>query len=76
LDYVVRINLDVAADVVSRYAGGDLQTEELLEVARAALTRAVQDFDPDGGEEFLSHAVPAIRDELRRHLRPRPPTRL
>ena len=68
LEYVVRINLGVAADVVSRYRGGDLENEALLEVARAALTRTVREFDPGCGDEFLSQAVPAIRDELRKHL--------
>jgi RNA polymerase sigma-B factor len=68
LEYIVRINLGVAADVVSRFADGVLETEELMEVARAALTRTVHELDRGCGDEFLSHAVPAIRDELRKHL--------
>jgi RNA polymerase sigma-B factor len=81
LEYVVRINMEVAQGVVSRYTNRGVETDDLLQVAYAALTRAARDFDPSLHDEFLSYAVPTIRGELKKHFRDhgwtvRPPRRI
>jgi RNA polymerase sigma-B factor len=68
LEYVVRINMGIANGVVSRYIGRRLETEDLQQVVRGALTRAARDFAPGCRHEFLSYALPIVRRELGVHL--------
>ena len=80
-DYVIRLNMDVARSVASRYFERGIEREDLLQVAYAALTRAARDFDPDRHRDFLSYAVPTIRGEVKKHFRDRgwtvrPPRRI
>jgi RNA polymerase sigma-B factor len=70
-DYVIRLNMDVARSVASRYFERGIEQEDLLQVAYAALTRATRDFDPDQHRDFLSYAVPTIRGEVKKHFRDR-----
>ena len=80
-DYVIRLNMNVAYSVASRYFERGIEHEDLLQVAYAGLTRAARDFDPDRNQDFLSYAVPTIRGELKKHFRDRgwtirPPRRI
>jgi RNA polymerase sigma-B factor len=80
-DYVIQINMSVARSVASRYFERGIEQDDLLQVAYAALTRAVRDFDPDRQQDFLTYAVPTIRGELKKHFRDRgwtvrPPRRI
>jgi RNA polymerase sigma-B factor len=80
-DYVIRLNMDVARSVASRYFERGIEQEDLLQVAYVALTRAARDFDPDRQQDFLSYAVPTIRGEIKKHFRDRgwtvrPPRRI
>lgn len=81
LDYVVRINMDVARSLAGRYLNRGIEEDDLVQVAYAALTRAARDFDPRRHKDFLSYAVPTIRGELKKHFRDhgwtvRPPRRI
>ena len=69
LEYVVRINLDVAHRVVTTCSNSASDTEDELRLTRAALTRAALDIHPDAHGEFLAYAVPRIRRELKRQFR-------
>ena len=69
LDYVVRLNMEVARSVASRYFRRGIEEDDLVQVAYTALTRAARDFDPSRLHDFLSYAVPTIRGELKRHFR-------
>ena len=69
LDYVVRLNMEVARSVASRYFRRGIEEDDLVQVAYTALTRATRDFDPSRLHDFLSYAVPTIRGELKRHFR-------
>jgi RNA polymerase sigma-B factor len=71
LDYVVSMNMWISRALVARCPHRGLETEDLLAVADAALTRAARDFEPDRHGEFLSYAVPTIRAALKKHLRSR-----
>ena len=80
-DYVIRLNMDVARSVASRYFERGIEQEDLLQVAYAALIRAARDFDPNRQQDFLSYAVPTIRGEIKKHFRDRgwtvrPPRRI
>ena len=81
LDEIVVANLSVADAIARRYAGRGTDIDDLEQVARLALVRAVSSFRPALGHDFLSFAVPSIRGEVRRHFRDhawtvRPPRRV
>ncbi|GAA2273727.1 hypothetical protein GCM10009853_029470 [Glycomyces scopariae] len=62
-------HLPVAEYIAQQYTTRDVAAEKLLEVASAALDRAIDRFDPAGGGDFLAFAVPAITGEVRRYSR-------
>jgi len=81
LDQVIVLNVPVARSLAARYRNRGQPLEELEQVACLALTKAVQGFRPDRGEDLLVFAVPSILGELKRHFRDstwtvRPPRRL
>lgn len=49
--------------------GPGAEYEDLTEVGSTALLNAIDRCDPKRGDEFLAFAVPAIADDIRRHLR-------
>jgi RNA polymerase sigma-B factor len=69
LDEIIVLNMTMADAVVSRYAGRGVASEDLRQVAYAALTRAAHRFDPTQGTEFVAFAVPTMRGEVRKHFR-------
>lgn len=81
LEQVIVANIPVAHSLAHRYLNRGQPVEELEQVACLALTRAVQGFNPDLGDDLLVFAVPTILGELKRHFRAaswsvRPPRRL
>lgn len=52
-----------------RYAGRGEHHDDLVQVARIGLLKAVERFDPERGVEFAAFAAPTIRGELRRYFR-------
>lgn len=61
--------LDVADAVSRRYAHRNQDWNDLRQVARIGLVKAVRRFDASRGEDFVSFAVPTITGEIKRHLR-------
>lgn len=53
---------------VAWFRGPEVDSDELFQVAQAALWRAVTEWRPDGGRSFLSFARFGIRNALERHL--------
>jgi RNA polymerase sigma-B factor len=81
LDEVVILNVGVADAVAMRYAARGVASDDLVQVARLALVRAVHGFDPGRDCDFLAYAVPSITGAVKRHFRDvawtvRPPRRV
>lgn len=66
---IVIANLPVARSIARRYAGRGIAAEDLEQVAYTALVRAVNRFEVDQSEDFLTYAVPTIRGEIKRWFR-------
>ncbi len=81
LDDLIEANMEVARSVAARYRHRGVASDDLDQVAYAALVRAAHTFDPGAGHDFLSYAVPSMRGEVRRYFRDcgwmvRPPRRI
>src|SRR4051794_29290613 len=61
--------LPLAHQVARRYLRGGEPFEDLLQVARLGLVKAVDRFDPDRGVAFSTYAVPTMVGEIKRHFR-------
>jgi RNA polymerase sigma-B factor len=59
----------VAAHVARRFADRGEPMDDLLQVARLGLVKAVERFDPDQGTPFVGFAMPTVLGEVRRHFR-------
>jgi RNA polymerase sigma-B factor len=73
--------LRLAETVARRYTGRGMEYDDLLQVARLALVKAVRRYRPGAGSCFTAYAVPTIAGEVKRHFRDcgwmvRPPRRL
>lgn len=81
LEEAIVLNVPVAESIASRYRGRGVADDDLEGVARLALVKAVQRYEPGSGHDFLSFAVPTIRGEIKRYFRDhgwmiRPPRRI
>jgi RNA polymerase sigma-B factor len=66
---LVVIHLPLADRCARRYVRRGEPLSDLTQVARMALVRAVERFDPARGSAFEAFAVPTITGELRHHFR-------
>ena len=62
-------HLPLAEHIARRFSGRGEPFEDLLQVARTGLIRAVDRYAADRGSDFVSFAVPTIMGEVRRHFR-------
>jgi RNA polymerase sigma-B factor len=60
--------LPLADHIAYRFVGRGEPSDDLIQVARLGLIKAIDRYDPDRGK-FLSFAVPTIIGEVRRHFR-------
>jgi RNA polymerase sigma-B factor len=61
--------LPLAHQVARRYLRGGEPFEDLLQVARLGLVKAVDRFEPGRGLAFSTYAVPTMVGEIKRHFR-------
>lgn len=61
--------LGMADRIARRYGGRGEDIEDLVQVARLGLVKAVDRFDPARGSNFAAFAVPTMMGEVRRHFR-------
>ncbi|MDQ2783160.1 sigma-70 family RNA polymerase sigma factor [Lapillicoccus sp.] len=78
---IVLLNLALADSIASRYIGRGIDRDDLVQVARMGLVKAVQRYRCGLGDSFAGFAAPTISGEIKRHFRDagwmvRPPRRL
>ena len=61
--------LPLAGRLARRYRHSREPLEDLVQVARLGLVKAIARWDPDRGTTFVGFAVPTITGELRRYFR-------
>jgi RNA polymerase sigma-B factor len=61
--------LPLADRIARHYGGRGEDIEDLTQVARLGLVKAVNRFDPGKGSHFVAFAVPTMMGEVRRHFR-------
>jgi RNA polymerase sigma-B factor len=77
----VVLTLDLADGVASRFRGRGTDYEDLVQVGRVALLKAVHGYRCGRGSSFAAYAIPTIAGEIKRHFRDhawmvRPPRRM
>ncbi len=62
-------HLPLAEHIAARFTGRGQSRDDLVQVARIGVMKAVDRFDPAQGSDFLSFAVPTVMGEVRRFFR-------
>jgi len=81
LQEVLLLNLRLADGIAAGYAGAGIERDDLVQVARVGLLKAIVGYRPGNGATFTAYARPTITGEIKRHFRDhgwvvRPPRRL
>ena len=66
---LVEAHLDLARREAMRFSGRGEPVDDLVQVARLGILKAVERFDPEMGVPFSAFARPTVAGELRRHFR-------
>ncbi|TQM61977.1 RNA polymerase sigma-B factor [Humibacillus xanthopallidus] len=70
-DELVRLYLPLCTAMAQRYNGRGVEHDDLVQVARLGLVKAMSRYRPGRGRSFAAYAVPTISGELKRHFRDR-----
>ncbi len=62
-------NMGLVWNVVKKFAGGGIESEDLAQTGTIGLLKAIDNFDESFGVKFSTYAVPMIIGEIRRFLR-------
>lgn len=81
VEQIVLLYLDLCTTMAGRYDGRGVEHDDLVQVARLALVKAIRRYEPGHAPSFAAYAVPTISGELKRWFRDRgwvvrPPRRL
>ena len=66
---IVDLHLELCDGMARRYANRGIDNDDLLQVARLALLKAIRRYRSDTGASFAGFAVPTVSGELKRHFR-------
>jgi RNA polymerase sigma-B factor len=66
---LVEAHLELARREALRFAGRGEPVDDLVQVARLGVLKAVERYDPEVGVPFGAYARPTVAGELRRHFR-------
>lgn len=69
VDQIVELYLPLADGMARRYRNKGVEVDDLVQVARLALVKAVTRYDVDTGGAFAAFAVPTISGEIKRYFR-------
>ena len=80
-EQIVALTMHLADAAARVYRFRGIVAEDLTQVARLGLMKAIRGYRPERGHGFVAYAVPTISGELKRHFRDqgwlvRPPRRL
>ncbi|GAA4896923.1 RNA polymerase sigma-B factor [Stackebrandtia albiflava] len=65
----IEAGIPMADRLARRYENSGEPLDDLRQVARLGLVKAVDGFDPSMGRPFAAYAIPTIHGELKRHFR-------
>lgn len=68
-DRLVQDNMPLVASIVQRFAYGNIEREDLMQIGVLGLIKAINNFDLTYDNAFSTYAVPRIMGEIRRSLR-------
>ncbi|MFH9728079.1 SigB/SigF/SigG family RNA polymerase sigma factor [Streptomyces sp. NPDC017254] len=66
---LVELNLSLVKYAATRFRRSGESWEDIVQVGTVGLIKAINRFDPERGNEFMSFALPTVLGEIRRHLR-------
>ncbi|PSL00622.1 RNA polymerase sigma-28 (SigD/FliA/WhiG) subunit [Murinocardiopsis flavida] len=66
---LAKIHAPVVEREARRYRDRGVAQEDLRQVARVGLMKAIRGFDPGRGKPFMSYLLPTMTGELKRHFR-------
>ncbi|QFG26626.1 SigB/SigF/SigG family RNA polymerase sigma factor [Actinomadura sp. WMMB 499] len=66
---IVDLHASLVRGVARRYANRGEPMDDLLQVAYLGLVKAINRFDPDVGDRFVTYAYPVVTGEVKRHFR-------
>ena len=68
-DAIVARTLPLADNIARRFNHRGEPLDDLIQIGRLGLVKAVDRFNVDAGSDFLGFAIPTIMGEIRRHFR-------
>ena len=71
MEDITLLYLDLCTTMAGRYAGRGIELDDLVQVARLALVKAIRRYHRARGTSFAAFAVPTIAGELKRYFRDR-----
>jgi RNA polymerase sigma-B factor len=71
MERITLLYLDLCETMAGRYSGRGIDHDDLVQVARLALVKAIRRYRPGDGPSFAAYAVPTVSGELKRHFRDR-----
>ncbi len=69
VDQIFALHVDLCDGLARRYCNRGIERDDLLQVARLALLKAIHRYRPRVGASFAGFAVPTVSGELKRHFR-------